>query len=109
MTILGNQDTKNALNPDDPYYGAKVENVIATVFNELYSGMTLEEVVTDYAETRKIYKQEHYGKAPQTVNQFLAKKLEMARNEEEKNKIRTLMVELSLETGSPSTKIEISR
>lgn len=82
---------------DEKDYGAKVENVVATVFNGVYKGISLEETVADFAAVRKKFKQLHNGKSFQTINQFIYQKLDMIEDVSEKERIKGLMKDLLLE------------
>jgi hypothetical protein len=78
-------------------YGAKVENVVATAFNSLYAGKTLEEAVSDFQAVREQYKAAHGGETFQNINEYLNQKMEMAADEKEKEKIQALVRELDFE------------
>jgi len=81
---------------EEPGYGAKVENVVATVFNELYNGQSLEETVRDFQAVRETYKEKNNGKSFQNINQYLEQKLAVIENQEEKDKINEMIERLEL-------------
>lgn len=82
---------------DEKGYGAKVENVVATVFNEIYKGKSLEETVADFAAVRKEFKRIHNGKSFQTIGQFIYQKIEMIEDGPKKQRIKDLIKDLVLE------------
>jgi len=77
-------------------YGAKVENVVGTVFNEIYKGKSLEEAVADFAAVRKEFKRIHNSKSFQTINQFIYQKLDMVKDGLERQRIEKLIEDLVL-------------
>lgn len=85
---------------DESGYGAKVEGVVAAVFNHVYEGKDLEEVVADYVKVREAYKKDNDGKAPQNINEYLEQKLKIFQDEAEKDRIKELMATLELEKES---------
>jgi len=93
----GKNGTSGKLYEDDSGYGAKVENVVATVFNEIYKGQELEEALKDFVKVREHYKDSYKGKTFQNVNQFLEQKMTMTQDEKEKELILKLIQELSLD------------
>jgi len=93
----GREGISGKMYADQPAYGAKVEAVVATVLNEIYKNQALEEAIEDYTKTRKAFKGDHNGRTIQNVNEYLEQKLKMSQDEEEKNRIRELMVTLELE------------
>lgn len=82
---------------EDPGYGAKVENVVATVFNELYKGKDLDDVASDFQATRNAYKESHGGESFQNINQYLEQKLKTTTDENEIARINQLKKDLQLE------------
>ena len=89
--------TYGQLYKEDPGYGAKVENVVATAFNELYESKGLEDVVSDFQAVRNAYKQSHGGESFQNINQYLEQKLKMITDKDEIAKINQLKQDLQLE------------
>ncbi|MBD3279735.1 MAG: hypothetical protein GF390_03420 [Candidatus Pacebacteria bacterium] len=81
----------------DQGYGAKVENVVATVFNELYQGQELEDAVSDFQTVREAYKAAHDGETFQNINQYLTQKKSMTDDQAEKARIDQLINDLQLE------------
>ena len=77
-------------------YGAKVENVVATVFNEIYKGKTIKEVIEDFVKMRTEYKKT-YGRNWQNINDLLEQKLAWTDDPQEKKRIKELIYKLSLE------------
>lgn len=64
-------------------YGAKVENVVATFYNEIYKNNTFEEALQDFVAVRLAYKNDHKGKTFNNINEFIdykIKTLETERN-----------------------------
>jgi len=82
---------------DEKGYGAKVENVVATVFNEIYKGKGLEEAVVDFVAVRKEFKRIHNGKSFQTISQFIYQKIQMIEDGPEEQRIKDLIKDLVLE------------
>ncbi len=93
----GKQGAFGSMYADESGYGAKVENVVATAFNELYQGQALEETVRDFQAVREAYKENHGGKSFQNVNQYLEQKLAMTEDQGEKDRINQMIERLELE------------